>query len=126
MASRSAMVIDRTTMEDIRRDTTPGMAGVSRLVARCQGTNARPRGDRTRIRRHARVCHAARPLLSSTAMKKSFIFLSSLAFTFVLLRSDRADACGGCFAPPPQQSESTVVTDHRMALSISSQQTVLW
>jgi hypothetical protein len=65
-------------------------------------------------------------LLKMRAMKKSFIFLSSLAFTFVFLETDRADACGGCFAPPPQQSESTVVTDHRMALSVSSQQTVLW
>lgn len=34
-----------------------------------------------------------------------------------------ASACGGCFAP---QSEVTIVTDHRMALAISPQQTVLW
>jgi hypothetical protein len=34
-----------------------------------------------------------------------------------------AHACGGCFSPP---SERTVVTDHRMAFSISKQQTVLW
>jgi hypothetical protein len=34
-----------------------------------------------------------------------------------------AHACGGCFVPP---SESTVVTGHRMALSLSATQTVLW
>ena len=34
-----------------------------------------------------------------------------------------ASACGGCFHPP---TETTVVTDHRMAFSISTQQTVLW
>ncbi|MDB4997024.1 MAG: hypothetical protein JWM74_4456, partial [Myxococcaceae bacterium] len=36
---------------------------------------------------------------------------------------NEARACGGCFSPP---SERTVVTDHRMAFSISKQQTVLW
>jgi hypothetical protein len=34
-----------------------------------------------------------------------------------------ARACGGCFIPP---RETTVVTDHRMAFSLSTQQTVLW
>jgi hypothetical protein len=34
----------------------------------------------------------------------------------------RAEACGGCFVA----TESTVVTDHRMAFSISTRQTVLW
>lgn len=34
-----------------------------------------------------------------------------------------ADACGACLVPP---SDSTVVTGHRMALSISPKQTVLW
>ena len=34
-----------------------------------------------------------------------------------------ARACGGCFVPP---AESTVVTDHRMAFSVSTTQTVLW
>lgn len=36
-----------------------------------------------------------------------------------------AEACGGYFSPP-QATERTVVTDHRMAFSISQQQTVLW
>lgn len=43
--------------------------------------------------------------------------------TCALFRPTPAEACGGCFVP---QSERTVVTDHRMALSISPQQTVLW
>lgn len=38
------------------------------------------------------------------------------------LESD-ADACGACYA---NQSESTVVQDHRMALSVSANMTVLW
>ncbi len=38
-----------------------------------------------------------------------------------------AQACGGCFHPEDQtQQASTVVTGHRMALSISTAQTVLW
>jgi len=38
-----------------------------------------------------------------------------------------AEACGGCFhEPEPNPSESTVVTGHRMVLSVSQQQTVLW
>lgn len=37
--------------------------------------------------------------------------------------SHDADACGACIIPP---SDSTVVTAHRMALSISPKQTVLW
>jgi hypothetical protein len=35
-----------------------------------------------------------------------------------------ASACGGCFIPP--DTTGTVVTGHRMALSISPKQTVLW
>ncbi len=52
--------------------------------------------------------------------------LSFLAATLsaALLPTTDARACGGCFVPP--QSESTVVTAHRMALSISKTQTVLW
>jgi hypothetical protein len=36
-----------------------------------------------------------------------------------------ARACGGCFHVPTPM-ETTVVTDHRMAFSVSTQQTVLW
>lgn len=50
----------------------------------------------------------------------------ALAAPFALaasLSSNHAGACGGCFVPP---AENTVVSGHRMALSISMQRTVLW
>ena len=53
----------------------------------------------------------------------SFLPFLALSASAVFLHERPAHACGGCFAPP---SEKTVVTDHRMALSISPQQTVLW
>lgn len=40
-----------------------------------------------------------------------------------LLHTAPADACGGCFVPP---SANTIVSGHRMALSISKTRTVLW
>jgi hypothetical protein len=40
-----------------------------------------------------------------------------------LTTASDASACGGCFVPP---SDSTVVTGHRMALSVSPSQTILW
>jgi hypothetical protein len=50
--------------------------------------------------------------------------LGLMAVLGLIAVSERdADACGGCFAPP---SETSVVTDHRMAFQISTQQTVLW
>jgi len=43
-----------------------------------------------------------------------------------VMESD-ALACGGCFAPPPPPSENpTVVTDHRMILSVSKTQSTLY
>lgn len=57
-------------------------------------------------------------------MKKLFASLVALsALGAATLLSDSADACGGCFVPP---SENTVVTGHRMVLSISKTQAVLW
>ena len=50
----------------------------------------------------------------------SFGLSSALA-----LSGGDAQACGGCFIPPTE-TESTVVDAHRMALSISTTQTVLW
>jgi hypothetical protein len=47
------------------------------------------------------------------------------ALTAALLASNDARACGGCFHPE-NQPETTLVTGHRMALSISQAQTVLW
>lgn len=46
-----------------------------------------------------------------------------LAALAVTLPAEDARACGGCFI---QQQQSTVVTGHRMVLSISPDQTVLW
>jgi uncharacterized protein (TIGR03382 family) len=44
-----------------------------------------------------------------------------------VLHASPASACGGCFHEPPAPNESaTVVTDHRMAFSVSTSQTVLW
>ena len=55
---------------------------------------------------------------------KTLIFTSALAAAGAgMLVSSDAPACGGCFIQP---SENTVVTDHRMAFSISPAQTVLW
>jgi hypothetical protein len=45
------------------------------------------------------------------------------SFGAVLSTSSTADACGGCFAPPGAIQS---VTDHRMVLAVSSQQTTLW
>jgi hypothetical protein len=57
-------------------------------------------------------------------MKGSLLGLSALCLTATSLVAPRdAHACGGCFVGP---SESTVVTGHRMALSISPTQAVLW
>lgn len=56
-------------------------------------------------------------------MNKSLLACLAIAGAASVLEPVRAEACGGCFVPP---SERTVVTDHRMALSISTTQTVLW
>jgi hypothetical protein len=63
-------------------------------------------------------------------MKKTSQFLTlvgtSLVATAGLVTSD-AHACGGCFHQEnPPGPEVSVVTGHRMAFSISPQQTVLW
>lgn len=41
----------------------------------------------------------------------------------IALAPSRAEACGGCFAPP---GAVQTVTDHRMVLSVSSTHTTLW
>jgi len=55
-----------------------------------------------------------------------FVTVASLAVaaTIVTALETDAKACGGCFSPPTEQD--SVVTDHRMILSISSQQTTLY
>ncbi len=50
-------------------------------------------------------------------------FLALAAFGTVSASTHDATACGGCFIPA---SESTVVTGHRMVVSISKTQAVLW
>ena len=63
------------------------------------------------------------PNRMTTFLFKTFA-LTALASSALLLLSDSsAEACGGCFSPP---TEVTIVTDHRMALSVSTNQTVLW
>jgi hypothetical protein len=52
-----------------------------------------------------------------------FLPLFSAAVAAALATSSDAAACGGCVVPP---EENTIVTGHRMALSISTKQTVLW
>ncbi len=47
---------------------------------------------------------------------------SALALGALAGAEATAQACGGCFI----QNESTVVTDHRMAFSITKQRTILW
>ena len=51
-----------------------------------------------------------------------------LAGGWFVLDAREARACGGCFhsPPPPTEVDGTVVTDHRMVLSLSPTQTVLW
>lgn len=52
------------------------------------------------------------------------VAVSAFAASVVIATNARvADACGGCLHPP---NEISVVTDHRMAFSISTTQTVLW
>ncbi|MDP9001382.1 MAG: DUF2330 domain-containing protein, partial [Myxococcota bacterium] len=53
----------------------------------------------------------------------------ALAFVFAAVfavREQPARACGGCFNIRSAGTETSVVTDHRMAFSVSTQQTVLW
>ena len=61
-------------------------------------------------------------------MKKIGLLLTSTAFALsALTDAGRAEACGGCFSPPnPPPDQVSLVTDHRMAFSISPQQTILW
>lgn len=57
---------------------------------------------------------------------KKLGLLAPLAATAILsatLVTSDADACGGCFIPA---TDPTVVTGHRMAISVSPDQTVLW
>ena len=52
-----------------------------------------------------------------------FLAASSVAVSLFVTHSS-AHACGGCFHP--KNDSPSVVTDHRMALSVSKTQTILW
>jgi len=61
--------------------------------------------------------------------RKGILFglaLTGAVFGTFVVESDAA-ACGGCFGPPPPPTETpTVVTDHRMILSISKDKSTLY
>ncbi|MFO0652268.1 MAG: DUF2330 domain-containing protein [Polyangiales bacterium] len=57
-----------------------------------------------------------------TFLRPVALSLTLLGLGLALAPTD-ARACGGCFAPP---GAAQVVTDHRMVLSLSTQQTTLW
>jgi len=60
-------------------------------------------------------------------MKRATLVLASVVAGLVATRPTDARACGGCFHEAKAPTENTtVVTDHRMALSVSPMQTVLW
>lgn len=61
--------------------------------------------------------------MTSTFVRAPLFALVALPAAALAASEHPAQACGGCFSRP---TETTVVTDHRMALSISPQQTVLW
>ncbi|MBK6694042.1 MAG: DUF2330 domain-containing protein [Myxococcales bacterium] len=52
-----------------------------------------------------------------------FASLVAASFALPFFAPRTASACGGCFAPP---SDNTLVTDHRMVLSISTKETTLY
>lgn len=52
----------------------------------------------------------------------SLLMAATMAATFVATEPD-ARACGGCFVPP---ENNTIVTDHRMILSVGRNQTTLY
>jgi hypothetical protein len=51
------------------------------------------------------------------------VAIAAALLSAVTVASNEAHACGGCFVP---NTMTTVVTGHRMALSVSTQRTVLW
>lgn len=58
---------------------------------------------------------------------KSAFLLPLAAFAAAMLANpENADACGGCFHGVQATSTPSVVTGHRMAVSLSTTQTVLW
>jgi Uncharacterized protein conserved in bacteria (DUF2330) len=62
--------------------------------------------------------------VKETYMRTAYLVATALLFT-TLAAPSVAEACGGCFTVQGG-SDSTVVTSHRMAMSISQSQSVLW
>src|SRR6185436_759765 len=61
--------------------------------------------------------------MKKAAVSGALVLLRVVACAFASFTSRDADACGGCFVP---SESSSVVTDHRMALSVSPGQTTLY
>lgn len=57
---------------------------------------------------------------------RAVTLIGATLLTTHLLAQD-AWACGGCFNPPqPPHENPTVITDHRMILTVSQQESTLW
>ncbi len=56
-------------------------------------------------------------------MRRTALALGVASLALLLGHAFEAHACGGCFVGP---SETTVVTGHRMAISVSTTQSTLW
>ncbi len=56
-------------------------------------------------------------------MMRSRLLIALLTAAAVVVTERPAEACGGCFVPP---EDATVVTDHRMILSVTQGQTTLY
>src|SRR5215207_3353429 len=63
-------------------------------------------------------------------MRRKFgVFAVTLGLALASLAAFEGDAnaCGGCFGPPPPPTESpTIVTDHRMILTVAKEQSTLY
>src|SRR5262245_24874343 len=62
-------------------------------------------------------------------MIRTLVVGAAVAVLAATIPTNDAHACGGCFHeqnPTTPQTQSAVVTGHRMALAISPTQTVLW
>jgi len=60
-------------------------------------------------------------------MERATLALASVCAGILALQPTDARACGGCFHEANAPTENTsVITDHRMALAVSTTQTVLW
>ncbi len=61
---------------------------------------------------------------SSSSILRVAAGTAAAALSMIVVPRD-ADACGGCFHPQAEVGAS-VITDHRMALKVSTKETILW